>query len=83
MKRAALSLILALRRRAIRTREDVSAEEAMSTGPRVRPSARIEAMVDRMRNQRLTNLPVTTSDGRLAGLLPLQDAEEALKQLGR
>jgi CBS domain-containing protein len=40
-------------------------------------------MVDRMQNQKLTNLPVTTSDGRLVGLLTLQDAEEALRRLGR
>jgi hypothetical protein len=34
--------------------------------------------VDRMRRQRLTNLPVTTSDGRLAGPVMLSDAEQAL-----
>jgi len=31
-------------------------------------------MVERMRRQQLSNLPVTTSDGRLVGLLPLPDA---------
>jgi CBS domain-containing protein len=34
-----------------------------------------------MRTQNLTNLPVTTSDGRLIGLLARRDAEEALSGL--
>jgi len=38
-------------------------------------------MVERMQRQSLTNLLVTTSDGKLAGLLPLRDAEEALRRL--
>jgi CBS domain-containing protein len=71
-------------RRAIRRRRDVSAEEAMTLGPStIRPSGRLEAMVARMRSQRLTNLPVTTSDGRLVGMLTFPDAEEALRRLGR
>jgi len=49
----------------------------------VRPSARLEAMVKRMRERDLTNLPVTTSDGRLVGLLLREDAERALAKLGR
>ena len=54
----------------------------MTLGPStIRPSARLEAMVERMRRQKLTNLPVTTSDGRLVGLLTLRDAEEGLRQL--
>jgi len=69
-------------RRAIDGREDVSAEEAMAPGPStIRPSARLEAMVERMQRQTLTNLPVTTSDGRLVGLLSLRDAEEARRGL--
>jgi len=56
----------------------------MTPGPStVRPSARLEAMIERMRRQNLTNLPVTASDGRLVGLLNPRDAEEALRQLGR
>jgi CBS domain-containing protein len=31
--------------------------------------------VERMQRQKLANLPVTTSDGRLVGLLTRQDAE--------
>jgi predicted transcriptional regulator len=54
----------------------------MSLGPStVRPSARLAAMDDRMRRQSLTNLPVTTSDGPLVGLLTLRDADEALQRL--
>ncbi|HLE98313.1 MAG TPA: CBS domain-containing protein, partial [Gaiellaceae bacterium] len=65
-------------RRAIRAGADVSAEEAMTLGPStVRPSARLEAIVERMRRQKLTTLPVTRSDGRLVGLLTLRDAEQA------
>jgi CBS domain-containing protein len=71
-----------LGRRAIRGREDVSAEAAMTTGPStIRPSARLEDMVERMRRQKLSSLPVTTSDGRLVGLLTLRDAEAALAAL--
>ena len=73
-----------LGRRAIRHRADVTAEEAMTLGPStIRPSARLEAMVERMQRQKLSNLPVTTSEGRLLGLLTLGDAEEALRKLGR
>jgi Mg/Co/Ni transporter MgtE len=69
-----------LGRRAIRGREDVSAENAMTLGPStIRPSARLSDMVERMRKQNLTNLPVTTSDGRFVGLLTRQDAEEAFE----
>lgn len=73
-----------LGRRAIRGREDVSVEEAMIPGPStIRPSARLPDIVERMRTQNLTNLPVTTSDGRLTGLLSRHDAEEALRQFAR
>jgi CBS domain-containing protein len=69
-----------LGRRAIRRREDVSAEDAMTLGPStIRPSARLSDMVQRMRQQNLTNLPVTTSDGRFVGLLTREDAEEAVR----
>jgi CBS domain-containing protein len=68
-----------LGRRAIRGREDVSAEQAMTLGPStIRPSARLRDVVERMQRQKLTSLPVTTSDGRLVGLLLREDAERAL-----
>ena len=66
-------------RRAIRSREDITAEQAMALAPStIRPSARLQDVVERMRRQNLTNLPVTTSDGRLVGLLTRSDAEAAL-----
>jgi CBS domain-containing protein len=72
-----------LGRRAIRGRDDVSAEEAMTPGPStIRPSARLEAVVERMHRQQLSSLPVTSSDGRLVGLLTRRDAESALRHLG-
>ena len=68
-----------LGRRAIRGRDDVTAEQAMTLGPStIRPSARLRNVVERMQKQNLTNLPVTTSDGRLAGLLLRDDVERAL-----
>jgi Mg/Co/Ni transporter MgtE len=69
-----------LGRSALRREDDVSAEEAMSDGPStIRPSARLERVVERMRAQDLTGLPVTTSDGRLVGLLLRADADAALE----
>jgi CBS domain-containing protein len=54
----------------------------MTPGPStVRPSARLEAVVRRMHEQNLSNLPVTTSDGRLVGLLVGEDGERALSGL--
>jgi CBS domain-containing protein len=65
-------------RRAIRGRAHVSAEPAMTPGPStIRPSARLDAVVERMQKQNLAGLPVTTSDGRLVGLLLREDAERA------
>ena len=67
-------------RRAIRSREDITAEQVMTPGPStIRPSARLKDVVERMRRQNLTNLPVTTPDGRLLGLLTRPDAEAALR----
>jgi len=71
-----------LGRRVIRAKENVSAEEAMTLGPStIRPSARLADVVERMRRQSLTYLPVTTSEGRLMGLLMRGDAERALERL--
>jgi CBS domain-containing protein len=73
-----------LGRRAIRGREDVAAEQAMTLGPStIRPSARLRDVVERMERQNLTNLPVTTSDGRLVGRLLRKDAERALAGVKR
>ena len=54
----------------------MSAEEAMTPGPStIRPSARLDAVAERMQRQDLTTLPVTTPDGRLVGLITRSDVE--------
>jgi len=64
--------------------DEVSVEQAMSAGPStVRPSLELERAVERMRSQKLTTLPVTTSEGRLLGLLEQDTAEQALRELNR
>ena len=64
--------------------DDVSVEEAMSAGPStVRPSLELDRAVERMRRQNLTALPVTTSEGRLLGLLERDTAERVLAELNR
>jgi CBS-domain-containing membrane protein len=46
----------------------------MTLGPRtIRPSARREAIIQRMRDQSLTMLVVTHSDGVLVGVLRRED----------
>ena len=73
-----------LGRGALAREDDVSAEEAMSAGPStVRPSFELERAVERIREQKLTTLPVTTSEGRLLGLLERDAAEQALRELNR
>jgi CBS domain-containing protein len=73
-----------LGRRAIRDRQNVLAEEAMTSGPStIRPSARLHDVVERMQRQKLSNLPVTTSDGRLVGLLLRENAEHAAAEFSR
>jgi CBS domain-containing protein len=68
-----------LGRSALRGEREQSVEDAMTPGPStVRPSARLEAMAKRMREQNLSNLPVTMSDGRLVGLLVREDVERVV-----
>jgi Mg/Co/Ni transporter MgtE len=68
-----------LGRSALGRDDDVTVEEAMSAGPStVRPSLELTAAVARMREQNLSNLPVTRSDGVLLGLIRRDDAEHAL-----
>ncbi len=58
-----------------------SVEELMTPGPStIRPCARLDAIVERMHTQNLTSLPVTTSDGRLVGLLTRDDADRSLAE---
>jgi Mg/Co/Ni transporter MgtE len=73
-----------LGRAALAGDDEVSVEQAMSAGPStVRPSLELERAVERMRSQKLTTLPVTTSEGRLLGLLEQDTAEQALRELSR
>lgn len=63
-------------RKALSSTEDVSAEEAMSPGPStVRPSIGADALLQRMRERKLTSFLVTTPDGRLVGLVRRGDLE--------
>jgi CBS domain-containing protein len=51
-----------------------SVEDAMTPGPRtIRPSARIEAIRERMHDQNLTRVIVSRSDGTLIGVLRRED----------
>ncbi len=66
-------------RSALQRDDELSVEQAMTPGPStIRPSARLNEVVARMRTQNLSNLPVTTSDGQLVGLLAREDAERAI-----
>ena len=68
-----------LGRAALARGDGATVEDAMTAGPStVRPSLDLTAAVERMRNQNLTNLPVTRSDGVLLGLIRRDDAERAL-----
>jgi len=68
-----------LGRRALARGDDVSVEDAMSEGPRTfRPDVRLGALVGWMRKRNLTSAVVTTSDGRLVGVVLLDDAEARL-----
>jgi CBS domain-containing protein len=68
-----------LGRAALAREDEVSVEGAMTAGPStVRPSFRLDQAVERMQSQKLTNLPVTRSDGVLIGVIRRIDAEQAL-----
>lgn len=68
-----------LGRTALAGDDDVSVEEAMTPGPStVRPSLELDRALERMRDQRLTSLPVTRSDGVLVGVVRREDVERAL-----
>ena len=59
-----------LGRRALRSDTAARVEEAMTSGPStVRPSIRLDAIAKRMRDQNLTLVLVTRSDGVLVGVL--------------
>jgi len=75
-KRVVLGL---LGRQALRAGGDVRVEEAMTPAPStIRPTARLDAIANRMRDENLTRLLVTRSDGVLVGVLRHEDVESAL-----
>lgn len=72
-----------LGRRALAREDDVTVEEAMSSGPStVRPNVTVAAMLERMHSQNLSNVVVTRLDGVLLGLLRREDAERLLTSTG-
>ncbi len=65
-----------LGRKVLLSDSDQSVEEAMTEGPStVRPSIGIAALVKRMRDGKLTSFVVTTADGRLVGIVLLEEAD--------
>ena len=63
-----------LGRKAMAADTEESVEEAMTPGPStVRPSIGVEALRERMRERKLRSYVVTTPDGRLVGLVRLDD----------
>ena len=67
-----------LGRGALRSDKQTTVENAMTAGPStIRPSARLDAITDRMHDQNLTRLIVTRSDGVLLGVLRSEDIDPA------
>ena len=63
-----------LGRAALRSERQATVEHAMTAGPStIRPSARISAIRERMRDQNLTRIIVSRSDGTLVGILRHED----------
>ncbi len=56
-------------------------EQVMESGPTTtRPDDPLEAITERLRGRGVDNILVTTPDGRLVGILYLEDAERALAE---
>ena len=65
-----------LGRNALRSKRQTSVEDAMTAGPStIRPSARLDDIAIRMRDQNLTRVIVTRSDGLLLGVVRAEDIE--------
>ncbi len=57
--------------------DDMTAEQAMESGPiTFRPSVRRDEMVSYLQEKQMQSALVTTSDGKLVGLLRRKDLEE-------
>jgi CBS domain-containing protein len=71
-----------LRSKELEANPDLPIEEAMRPGPSTfRPFVSIEQMAAFMTEHDLENSPITTSDGRLVGLLRREDAAKAALEL--
>jgi len=71
-----------LRSKELEASPDLRIEEAMRPGPSTfRPFVSIEEMAAFMTEHDLDSSPITTSDGRLVGLLRRQDAAKAALEL--
>jgi hypothetical protein len=63
-----------LGRGSLRSEPQARVEEAMTSGPStIRPSARLDAITERLRNQKLTRMIVTRPNGALVGVLRAED----------
>jgi len=76
-------IVLGLLRAAeLEAAQDLRIERAMRPGPSTfRPFVSIEEMARVMAEHDLTSVPITTSDGRLVGLLRRQDAVRVAREL--
>lgn len=73
-----------LGRRAVRADDAATVEQAMSEGPgTVRPNVPLERLVERLRERNLQTALVTTSDGKLVGVVRREEAEAALEAAAR
>jgi Mg/Co/Ni transporter MgtE len=71
-----------LRSKELEASPDLRIEEAMRPGPSTfRPFVSIEEMAAFMMEHDLESSPITTSDGRLVGLLRREDAAKAASEL--
>lgn len=69
-----------LRGGALEETPEATAEQAMEIGPTtIRPSERLEPLVERMRKRGVATIVVSDLKGQLAGILYRQDAEGALE----
>ncbi len=68
-----------LRKEAFHSDPTVTVEMVMESGPTtIRPDTFLESITKRMRERKVDSIVVTTSDGRLVGVLHRKDAEQYL-----
>jgi len=73
-----------LRGRALEETPEATAEQAMEIGPTtIRPSERLEPLVQRMHRRGVATIVVSDLKGRLVGILYREDAERALEAARR